>query len=373
MANYSAQDIQSFFAANPNLNSDQVAQIMQQNNVTPEQVSQATGRGLYEVTNLYNKGIGVKTSGLGSALSTLDTGAQQANQGINQTQNQVGGLYQQGMNFLNPYMQQGQQANDLQSALSGAMGPQAQQAAFAQYQQSPGVAFAQKEAERALLRNASATGGLGGGNVLRDLTQLAAGTFMQDYGNQFNRIGAVADRGLSTATTGAGLQGQQGQVQAGLGQFAAGIPIRAAEAQSGMQFQAGRDIAQGVQSTSTALSNLINQQGAGMTDIMGNATTNINNLYQSALNGDASSKEQLAQILGNLATNNASMISNQQIIPGQQTNYLGQLGQIASGLGGLYAGMNSGQNSTTPQTSYMSAQDATRLGLYPGGGARFGA
>jgi hypothetical protein len=148
--------------------------------------------------------------------------------------------------------------------------------------------------------------------------------------------------------------------------------MRVSEGQSGMQFQAGRDIAQGVQSTSTALSNLINQQGAGMTDILGNTTTNINNLYQSALSGDANSKEQLAQILGNLSTNNASMISSQPIIQGQQTNYLGQLGQIAGGLGGLYAGMNSGQNSTTPQTSYMSAQDAVRFGLYPGGGARLG-
>jgi hypothetical protein len=371
MANYTDQDIQNWFAANPDVQAPDVAKIMYEYGVSPEQVAQATGRDPQYVRNTYMDSLGL-SSGLRPAFNTLGQGGQQATQRIGETQGQVGGLYQQGMNFLNPYMQQGQQANDLQSALSGAMGPEAQQQAFAQYQQSPGVAFAQKEAERALLRNASATGGLGGGNVLRDLTQLAAGTFMQDFGNQFNRIGTVADRGLSTATTGAGLQGQQAQVQAGLGQFAAGVPMRVSEGQSGMQFQAGRDIAQGVQSTSTALSNLINQQGAGMTDILGNTTTNINNLYQSALSGDANSKEQLAQILGNLSTNNASMISSQPIIQGQQTNYLGQLGQIAGGLGGLYAGMNSGQNSTTPQTSYMSAQDAARFGLYPGGGARLG-
>jgi len=198
---------------------------------------------------------------------------------------------------------------------------------------------------------------------------------MQDYNNQFNQLGSVADRGLSSATTGAGLQGQQGQVQAGLGQYAASIPMQIAQAQSGQQFQAGRDQASAIQGTTSALSQLINQQGAGMTDILGGQTSNINSLYQNALGGDANAREQLAAMLGNLSTSNASMVGNQPIIQGQQTNYLGQLGQVAQGVGGLYAGINSGNsatNSTTPNTTYMTPQTSVNLGLYPGGPARFG-
>jgi len=372
---YTSQDIQNFFAQNPNMPAAEVAQLAYKHGVSPEQISDATGFGLGYVTDQYNRGNNFAQSGLRPAFDTLAQGGAAATQRIDQTQQQVGDIYKQGLSYLDPYMQQGQGANQLQAALSGAMGPEAQQQAFTQYRQSPGVSFAQGEAERALLRNKSALGGLGGGNVMRDLTQLAAGTFMQDYNNQFNQLGSVADRGLSSATTGAGLQGQQGQVQAGLGQYAASIPMQIAQAQSGQQFQAGRDQASAIQGTTSALSQLINQQGAGMTDILGGQTSNINSLYQNALGGDANAREQLAAMLGNLSTSNASMVGNQPIIQGQQTNYLGQLGQVAQGVGGLYAGINSGNsatNSTTPNTTYMTPQTSVNLGLYPGGPARFG-
>jgi hypothetical protein len=364
---YSPQDIQNFFAQNPEMPVDQVARLMRDNGVSPGQVSQATGRDINEVTNLYNNALGIKTAGLGSSLNTLAMGGQQATQRIDQTQGMVGDIYKQGLTMLNPYMQPGGQANNLQAALSGALGPEAQQQAYANYQQSPGVQFAQKEAERALLRNASATGGLGGGNVLRDLTQLAAGTFMQGYNDQFNQLGTVADRGLSSATTGAGLQGQQGQVQAGLGQFAAGIPLRIAEAQAGMQFQAGRDIANGVQQTTSSLANLIQNQGAGMTDITGNMTNNVNALYQSALNGDANAKEQLSAMLGNLSTNASSAVTGLQQPQYQGSNITGQIGQVASGLGGMFAGMGYGnqtQPATQPTSPSVYGPYNTGYGLY---------
>lgn len=361
---YSTQDIQSWFAANPNANADTVGNLMYQHGVTPQQVSNATGFGLDYVTNEYNRVNNIKppTYGLNPAMGTLGQAGLDATARIDQTQQMVGDIYKEGISYLDPYMQSGSKANDLQAALSGALGPEAQAQAFANYQTSPGVEFAQKEAERALLRNASATGGLGGGNVLRDLTQLAAGTFMQDYNNHFNQIGSVADRGYGSATTGAGLQGQQGQVQAGLGQFAANIPLRVAEAQAAMQFQAGRDIAGGVQNTTSSLANLIQNQGAGMADITGNATNNINALYQNAMNGDAASKEQLAAMLANLSTNNASMNSNMPIIPGQGSNLLGQMGQVASGIGGLYAGLNAYNAAPQASSNYGPYNTGYRLG-----------
>jgi len=102
---------------------------------------------------------GLGMAGLSPAQTTLYQGGAEAQTRIGQTQQQVGGLYNQGQQMLNPFMQSGGQAHDLQAALSGALGPEAQQQAFNSYSSSPGVQFAQQEAERALLRNASATGG----------------------------------------------------------------------------------------------------------------------------------------------------------------------------------------------------------------------
>lgn len=346
--------------ANPNqLPIGQMVDWIRSSGATPEQVAEATGGGFAQqqwtpemvtaAMNQYPK----QTMGLNPAMGTIQAGLGQSLGMIGDTQSQVSGLYDKGLGYLNPYMQPGTKANDLQAALSGAMGPEAQKQAFANYSASPGVEFAQKEAERALLRNASATGGLGGGNVLRDLTQLAAGTFMQDFGNQYSRLSEISNRGYGAATTGAGLQGQQAGVQAGLGQFAAGLPFNAAQINAGMQFQAGRDMANAVSGTSSALADLINKQGAGMTDITGNTTTNLNALYQAAASGDANAKEQLAAMLGNLSTGSASMVGGLPQTQYPQTNYLGQLGQVAGGVGGLMAGWEYANSNGTPNRTGM--------------------
>jgi len=73
-------------------------------------------------------------------------------------------------------------AEQMSLALSGALGPEAQQAAQQNFLQSPGQQFLQSEQERALLRNQGAIGGLGGGNVrsaLQDQAYGRAATFQQ--------------------------------------------------------------------------------------------------------------------------------------------------------------------------------------------------
>lgn len=308
-------------------------------------------------------------TGLGLASGALMQGQNQALAGLAGTQQQVSGLFNQGRAALQPFAKTGVQANDLQAALSGALGPEAQKAAFANYQESPGVDYARSQAEKAITRNASALGGLGGGNVMSELMRNAVGTYLQDFGNQFNRTGQVADRGFSAAGAQAGLSAQEAGLQGQLGQFGAQIPLQtgqniadlntaaygnvagmqygAGNNVGGLRYQTGQDLASSVSSTSSALSQLINQQGAGMADITGNTTNNLNTLYQQAAAGDANAMEQLAALLGNISTQNASMVGNQPIIPGNQTNYLGQLGTLASGVGGLAEGLNYGQQPAT--------------------------
>jgi len=105
----------------------------------------------------------IQTAGLAPARETLAD----VSQGLR-------GDYATAQQFQAPYREYGQEAAQRQAALTGALGPEAQQQAFAEYQASPALGFLQEQSERALMRNAAAMGGLGGGNVRQDLTKLTA-------------------------------------------------------------------------------------------------------------------------------------------------------------------------------------------------------
>ena len=99
------------------------------------------------------------------------------------------------------------------SALAGVSGPEAQQQFFNSLQPNPGQEFREQEGERGILRNASVTGGLGGGNVLRDLQQFGVNSGRAQVENQFNRLSGLA----GTAQTATGQLGQAGH------RFATGV------------------------------------------------------------------------------------------------------------------------------------------------------
>ena len=291
--------------------------------------------------------------GLTLGEEALTEGQRASLQNLALTQQRTSGLYDKGIGYYEPYTQAGIGAYNQQAALSGALGPEAQQKAYAAYQQSPGVAFAQQEAERAILRNASALGGLGGGNVRDELSRRAVGTYMQDFQNQFGRLGEVSAQGYNAASQAAGMRGMQAGSEQTLGMTAAQIPMNVGSAiaqgrfQTGQTiggqrgqlgqvmgnqaYQAGSDIASAIANTTSSLSALTNAQGAGMSDIMSNTVNNVNNLYQAAAAGDSEAISQLQSMLANLSTGSGSSYSNIPIVPGATTNLTGAVAGIASG------------------------------------------
>ena len=248
---------------------------------------------------------------------------------------------------LQPYVQPGYQANDLQAALSGALGAEAQATAFENYQNSPGQAWLQQQGDRALTRNAAALGGLGGGNVQRELVQFGQGLANQDLQNQFGRLGDVATRGLSSSTTIAGLEGQQAQMLGQLGQAGANMQFGAGRDIGQIRQRAGQDIANAVQNTTSSLSNLVSGQGAGVADIMNQGTVNVNNLIQAAMQGDAAAIQQLGGSLANVNMSGAGQFGGQPITQGQPSNMLGNLGSIAQGAAGMMQYWPKAQTQTT--------------------------
>lgn len=128
--------------------------------------------------------------------------------------------------LLAPYMQAGQGALGQQQALLGLAGPEAQQAAIAQLEQSPQFQAMLEQGESAILQNASATGGLRGGNTQAALAQFRPQLLSQLIQQQMAQLGGLAGMGQQGAMGAAGF-GQQSAANIGnqftaMGQAAAG-------------------------------------------------------------------------------------------------------------------------------------------------------
>lgn len=267
----------------------------------------------------------------------------------------------QGIAALQGVVSQGNQAGSQQAAFSGALGPQAQAQAFAQFQSSPGQQWLQDQALRGVTRNAAALGGLGGGNVMQALQRQAMGMAQQDYQNQFNNLGSLADRGMQgsqlqnalyqgnqQAATSAGAQGagiQGSVIGANAGRQAAGIAAQAALARDRGQyaFQAGQDIGNNYNATTSALANLANQQGSGLSEMYGGWSGNIANLLAGGGAAQATSNQNLATLLANLAGGTMSPWVGGSQIPGAgQSSGMQGVGNILGGIGSIGQGFGLG-------------------------------
>ena len=147
--------------------------------------------------------------------------------------------------MLAGYTQAGPQAFGRQLDLAGLRGPQAQQAAIQQVQAQPRFGALTRAGEEAILANASATGGLRGGNTQNALARFRSDLLAQEIEREYARMGgltafgqgvsqnlaqlgqasgaSVGAQGMQTGQGIANLQGAAGAAQAGgiLGQAGA--------------------------------------------------------------------------------------------------------------------------------------------------------
>lgn len=148
------------------------------------------------------------------------------------------GIDQQNQRFdavqklLAPYQQAGIPAIKAQGDLAGTNGPDAQAAAIAALQKSPAYTSQLQAGQESLLANASATGGLRGGNTEAALGTFAPQLLTQTINDQYARLGGltsigqnaaagVGNAGMQTGNNISNLLQQQGAALAG-GDLAAG-------------------------------------------------------------------------------------------------------------------------------------------------------
>lgn len=149
-----------------------------------------------------------------------------------QTQSAQLGIEEQRRQFdaiqklLSPFVNAGTGALGGQQNLLGLNGAGAQQTAIGGIQSSPQFQALTQQGEDAILANASATGGLRGGNVQRSLAEFRPALLSQLIEQQYQRLGGLTTTGANAAAGvgSAGMQtgsaitqllGQQGAAQAG--------------------------------------------------------------------------------------------------------------------------------------------------------------
>ena len=157
-----------------------------------------------------------------SARSAAGAQTEAAEKGIEEQRRQFDLI--QGL--LEPYVGAGESALLQQMALGGMSGPEAQQAAIAAIEGGQEFETLTRSGEEAILQQASATGGLRGGNVQSSLAQFRPQVLSSLINQQYSRLGGLATAGQNAAvgTGNAGMQtganiaelyGQQGAAAAG--------------------------------------------------------------------------------------------------------------------------------------------------------------
>jgi hypothetical protein len=128
--------------------------------------------------------------------------AKAAQAGIEETRRQFDAL----IKLMSPYVQAGAPALEQQMAMAGLRGPEAEQAAIDALAASPQLQALARQGEEAILQQASATGGLRGGNVQAALAQFRPQLLQQLIEQRYNQLGGITDIGRVSA----GFQGEAG-------------------------------------------------------------------------------------------------------------------------------------------------------------------
>jgi len=272
------------------------------------------------ITQAINEALGTQRTGIQDIMSTLRGGTGEAI-------NTLRGSEQGGINALlsgltsaqgqlSPFAEGGQSAFRQQLALSGSLGPEAQQQAFQNFTSSPGQDFLRQQGERSITRQAASTGGVGGGELLADLQRFGTGLAQQDYQNQFNRLSELAGRGQTAASQ---------LAQAGLG--------------------TGTNIADIIGRTGAGVSGLQSNLATQLANALGTSTQNISNLLTGRGTQLANLRTGLGTRLADLLTGQATNLANleQGIGAAQAQGILGGTSALRGTLGDLF---NLGQDSS---------------------------
>ena len=248
--------------------------------------------------------------------------------------------FDRGIAGFQPFQQAGTEALNPLSALSGARG----QDAFNQaYVDSPYVNFLREQGERSVLGNASATGGLRGGDVMKELTRFGQGLAGQGIQQQIGNLQFLTGQGMNAAQGIGQLSGQQATAMATAQQNAANMLTGQSNLAAQQQANTGSNLADIGMTTGANISNLLSGTGTNLANlasglgstgaqVRANQGSNAAQLASGLASQGAGNIMQGGQLLAGLAQNLGTQ--------GAQNVYGGGLANAQAALG---AGNQAGQ------------------------------
>jgi len=272
---------------------------------------------------------------------------------------------------LQPYTDAGRAALDKEAALTGAFGPEAQQAAIDAYIETPGQKYLREQQEQTLLRNTAAIGGLGGGRVRTALQEQAMNIASTNMQQDLTNLRSLAMRGQEADTTGANIAQATGSQAAGiqmsaaqqlaalaeaLGTNSANLINMTAQQRSDLAMRAGLSLADLEQAIGSAQAGALGEFGSKIAATQAGSIADVAKLGETRATNMLTSQQNLAQILANIGIGAGSKISDLQVAGGSAAAAgAQQQGQIAAqtinNLGSL-AAYGIGNNATvTPATT----------------------
>lgn len=179
--------------------------------------------------------------------------------------------------LLKPYADTGLLALGAQGDLIGLNGADKQRASLQNLEQSPEFTGLLRQGEEAILANASATGGLRGGNVQGALANFRPQMLAQLINQQYSRLGGLTSIGQNAAAgTGNAVYSTGSQINNALGSIGAagaGNALAQGRAQSGLANSIGGGVGLfGGMGGFSGMNNLLTSGGFG-----GGSTTATNN------------------------------------------------------------------------------------------------
>lgn len=312
--------------------------------------------------------------GMNSALGMLSGGYNQARQDYRDFGDQAIGYANRALgdvasarsqlagdnSALAPFQQSGLAAQQLQSAMLGASGADAQAEAMANFEASPGQAWLRDQGEQAVLRNQSALGGLGGGNVMQELQRQGQGLASQQFNTRVGQLNQLGSQGLAAAgqqssalSSLAGMQGQlglqTGQSIANFGQNMAALPTQMGTQSANIIGQFAPMVAQGRTTAGQNLANIAQSEGGNIAQQIAAAGGNLASLLSGTGGQQATMQQNYAQLLANLASQQGGQVAGLPQVNYQSPNYMGNMSQLAGGIGAMLSAMPSTGSSGSTQ------------------------
>ena len=180
-----------------------------------------------------------------AATQASDAQVQAAQLGVDEQRRQFNRVDR----LLKPYRQAGRRALRQQRGLLGLRGEEAQSNIIRRIEEGPEFQALTEAGEEGILQNASATGGLRGGNTQAALAQFRPQVLSSLINQQFSNLGGIAGRGQSAAsgTGAAGIQSgnQISQLLAQQGAAQAGGALATGQANANLAAQVAGGLAQG--------------------------------------------------------------------------------------------------------------------------------